>query len=298
MSKEKEEIINLDECVLNALNLFIEKKIPKYHLNEFHRPLVVGSGNGAVTGKIIFEDTDAVFADESNYLRKLSSASGVDGCILVSSSGGKHAPIIAKELKKRGIKVILLTNNDSAPAKEFCYKTYLFPKNSEPYTYNTSTYMGMIISKTKENPRRILLAINKLKPKIPKNLNKFDSFFFIIPEEFENISGMFLTKFDELFGPIISARVFTPEQDKHAKTIIQSDKELFVGLGYENKTLGKNRFNIKIEKNMGYASMTALGYYFIGQIQKQNKPYFKDNIQRYVKEVSKIFNEEITVITK
>jgi hypothetical protein len=42
---------------------------------------------------------------------------------------------------------------------------------------------------------------------------------------------MFLTKFDELFGPLMSARMFTFEQTKHAKTVVASEPELFINQG-------------------------------------------------------------------
>ncbi|MCL4357545.1 hypothetical protein M1512_01455, partial [Patescibacteria group bacterium] len=32
---------------------------------------------------------------------------------------------------------------------------HVFPKNRETYTYNTSTYMSMILSYTRENPSQI-----------------------------------------------------------------------------------------------------------------------------------------------
>lgn len=292
----KEKIIGLDECVINALDLFIKTKIPKVSI-PFKRPLVVGSGNAAVTGKIIMKGKDAVFADEGSYKDKLKLIK-VDGAILLSASGGKHATIIAKDLREKRIKTILLTNNENAKAKKFVNKTYILPKNTEPYTYNTSTYLGMILSKTNEDPKKIKTLINKIKNKIPKNLKKYDSFFILVPEEFDLAREMFLTKFDELFGPKISGRVFTIEQTKHAKTITPSDKELFIGLGVDNKMFGKNRFNVKLSKNPNFAEIIALGYFIIGHIQKQNPPYFKQNIFEYTKEASKIFGHEIKPIVE
>ncbi len=91
---------DLDECVLNALDLFERNGLPQLSLGEYKRPLVVGSGNAAVTGRILFNDKDAVFADESTYSRKLEAVNGIDGAILISASGGKHAPGIAKNLNQ------------------------------------------------------------------------------------------------------------------------------------------------------------------------------------------------------
>lgn len=287
-------LIDLDVCVINALDLFIKEKLPAMKIN-FKRPLVVGSGNAAATGRIVFDSTDAVFADEGNYLHKLKTKKGIDGCILISASGGKHAPIIAKELKKRGLPIILFTNNKDAPAKEFVNQIYIFPKNPEPYTYNTSTYLSMILSTSKEDPEKIKELIKKVK--VP-NLKKYDSYYMIVPEEFDLAREMFATKFDELFGSKITGRVFTPEQTKHAKTVVPSDKELFISIGYDNKLFGTKRLNFDLPKKSGYGTLIALGYYIIGNIQKQNEPYFKKNIVSYTKRASKIFGKNIKPIVE
>lgn len=286
------KIIDLDECVLNALDLFQKEKLPNVNI-KFKKPLIVGSGNAAVTGKIIFSDKDAVFADESNYKDKIEN-NRVDGAVIISASGGKHAPLIAKYLKIKKIKTVLMTNNPNALASKYSDKTHVFPKNPEPYTYNTSTYLGMILSKTKENPKKIKEALRKI-DKFSKKLKNYDSYFIIVPEEFDYTREMFLTKFDELFGPKISGRVFTYEQTKHAKTLVPSDKELFVGLGVNNKIFGKNRVNIPFKGKE--AGLIATGYYFIGKIQKQNPDYFKKNIESYVKFASRVFNQEIKIIS-
>jgi len=285
---------DLDSVVINALKLFSKSKIPKIKI-PFKRPLVVGSGNAAITGQIIFSDKDAVFADESSYKRKLKKTK-VDGAVLISASGGKHAPIIAKVLKKMKLKTILITNNENALAKPFVDKSYVFPKNTEPYTYNASTYLGMILGKSKENPKKILNQIGKVKPF--RNLKKYDSYYIIVPENLVLIREMFLTKFDELFGSKVSGRVFTEEETKHAKTVVPSKKELFVCLGCKNKVFGENRVDIPLSKNVGYGEIMAVGYYIIGKIQKANPPYFKKNILKYTKKASKIFGQKIEPIVK
>ena len=220
---------NLDVAVLGALELFMSAKLPKYTV-KFKKPLVVGSGNAAVTGKVLFSDREAVFADESTYLEKLNTIKGIDGAILFSASGSKHAIPIARELKKRGIKTFLITNNGNAPAKRFVTSEnfFVFPKNREPYTYNTSTYMGMIFGKTHEEPEHIYnFLLKKTSKELKKNFLKYDAFYLLIPEEFSAMSEMFMTKFDEMFQPVVSGRVFTIEQSKHAKSVVKNDKELF-----------------------------------------------------------------------
>ena len=286
-------IPNLDECVISALKLFETQKLPILKLGNFKRPLVVGSGNALITGKIIFQEKDAIFADESNYLSKIKYC---DGVVLISASGGKHAPIIATELHRRKKKIILFTNNSNAAAREFVVQTRVFPKQPEPYTYNTSTYMGMILAKTKENPALILKELQKIK--IPQNLNTYNAFFIILPAEFELLKEMLQTKFDELFGPMVVGRIFTQEQAKHAKTVIPSKKELFISFGYENKIFGTRRWNITLPAKVDYAMMMALTYYVIGNIQKQHPAYFKENIERYCKDASTLFGEKIEVIVR
>ena len=78
-------------------------------------------------GRIIFNDTDAIFASESDFEKKLKNIKSIDGIIIISASGGKHAPIIAKCSKKYNKHVTLITTNKNAPAlladalKEYFY---------------------------------------------------------------------------------------------------------------------------------------------------------------------------------
>jgi len=296
---DKSQIIDLDECVINALRLFIEKGVPELEIDVFNKPLVVGSGNSAVTGRIIFEGRDAVFADEGTYKKKLDAVEDIDGALLISASGGKHAPVIAKDVKSEGKKVHLLTCNEEAPAKKHADKTFVSPKAREPYTYNTSTYMGMILSHTKENPEKVMEFIREeVDSRIPPDFFDYKAFYIIVPTEFENVRELFMTKFDELFGPRINGRVFTPEQTKHAKTVVPWDKELFISFGYDNQDFGPegNRLNIPLPEDAGPAALMAIGYYVIGHIQKQNPSYFKDNIKRYTDEASELFGQDIEPI--
>jgi hypothetical protein len=299
MMLDKKQIIDLDECVINALELFIEKGVPVLDLNRFKRPLVVGSGNAAATGMIIFEKSDAVFADESNFELKLKIVKEIDGVVLISASGGKHAPVIAKIAKKKYKKnVILLTNNENALAKQYADESYVFPKNTEPYTYNTSTYMGFILSATKENPKKILDFIRKKIDKIKMpDFRKYSGYYIMVPEEFEGITKMLHTKFTELFGRKIARDVETFEFSKHANTVVPSN-ELFISFGKKNNLFGKERFFVPLPNNAGYGAMMAVGYYIIGKMQKAYPSWFKDNIEEYCKRASKIFRQEIKPIVE
>ncbi|KKQ27509.1 MAG: hypothetical protein US42_C0008G0020 [Candidatus Magasanikbacteria bacterium GW2011_GWC2_37_14] len=294
---------NLDVTVLGALELFIKEGVPKLNLGNYKKPLVIGSGNGAVTGKILFAGQEVVLADESNYQIKLKNIKNIDGAIIISASGSKHAITLAKDFKKRKIATKLLTNNLYAPAKKYIAPNNFFvlPKNKEPYTYNTSTYLGMILGQTKEDPRKIKdFILNTIQKQIPKNFKKYDSFYLIVPNEFEVTRELFVTKFDELFEPVVSGRVFTPEQSKHAKSVANNSKELFISFGYDNKLFGQknNRLNISLPKNSNYATVMAIVYYVIGKIQEQHAPYFKKGIAKYCQNASKVFGYEIKPIVE
>jgi hypothetical protein len=100
--------------VLAALELFMRQGGPRLDLGRCQKPLAVGSGNAAATGRILLEQANAVFADESTYESKLASIRGFDGAILISASGKKHAVSIASDLEARGYDRRLLTCNPDA----------------------------------------------------------------------------------------------------------------------------------------------------------------------------------------
>jgi len=293
---------DLDVAVLGALELFQKKEPPELNIKKYKRPLVVGSGNAEATGRIIFEDTDAVFASESNFESKLEHIPDIDGVILISASGGKHAPVIAKYAKDIGKSVILITNNQNAEAAKFIEddKIFVFPKNREPYTYNTSTYMGMILGKTNEDPEKIQKFIQQQIDTLTfPDFSQYNKYFLIIPPKFSGIIRMLEVKFIELFGRKIARDVETSEYMKHAVTVVPSG-ELFVSFGEENTMWGEpdQRLHIPLPENAGYAAMMAIGYYVIAQIQKQHPPYFKDNITLYTEKASNVFGSIINPIVE
>lgn len=296
---DMKNIPDLDICVLGALELFMETKIPKIKLKEYNRVLVVGSGNALATGKIIFNDKDAVFASEGTYKNPMEKIE-FDLVVIISASGEKHAPIIAKNVESNGIRSVLFTTNENTSARKIVDEIFIFPKQREPYTYNTSTYLSMILGKTMENPKKIYDYIKKIDGLVKKDFSNYDSFFLILPSEFELVREMFLTKFDELFGPIISGRAYTIETAKHAKTVVNSTKELFISFGWENNLFGfeNSRLNIPLPRNADFATIIAIGYYIIGKIQKAHPPYFKGNINAYAKKASDIFKQEIEPIVE
>jgi hypothetical protein len=121
-----------------------------------------------------------------------------------------------------------------------------------------------------------------------------------VPERFDAIREMVVIKFDELFGPKISKRVYTVEQTKHAKTVVPSSTELFISIGEQNKEFGapENRLFIPLPKDADFGAMMAVSYYVVGRLQAQHPPWFKQNIVDYCKKTSKDFGMKISPIVE
>ena len=297
-------LIDLDVCVMNALDLFIDPntKFPTPDVKRFKRPLVVGSGNAIATGKIIFDSTDAVLADEGTYQSKLDTISNIDGVIIISASGGKHAPIIAQAVKGKALPVLLFTCNPSPLAKDDVDEVHVFPSLPEPYTYNTSTYMAMMMASLLDDPET---EAQKIKAQIKNSVDPalddctqavgdFDSYYLLVPEQFDLIRIMLVTKFVELFGRSVARDVFTWEQTKHATTVVQAPSELFIAFGRENDSFGEDRLFIPLPDDPTYPAIMAVGYYVIGKIQAQKDAWFKEGMESFAERASKIFKQTIT----
>lgn len=297
-------IPNLDTAVLGALELFQATTLPRLGI-PFKRPLVVGSGNAEATGRIIFANSDAIFASESDYESKLEKIADIDGVVLISASGSKHAPIIARQAMAMGKPVTLISNTaDSAASQELkqsaTSQEYIFPKNREPYTYNTSTYMGMILGHTGEDPAAIYSFIQEQTAALAyPNFGQYDKYYLIVPPEFSGIIRMLQIKFIELFGRNIARDIETSEYVRHATTVAPAE-ELFISFGEPNTTWGKpeNRFHVPLPVTADYGAMMAVGYYVVSQIQATYPHFFKDNIEKYTSEISKLFGQTITPIVE
>jgi hypothetical protein len=296
-------IPDLDVVVLGALELLAETDLPSLDFSRFVKPLVLGSGNAFLTAQIVFAEQQAVFGDESSYVHKLSTESGIDGVVIFSASGSKHAVAMVADLLKEGLEVHLVTNTVDSPASDLlgveC--VHVFPKNREPYTYNTSTYLSPILGKTGEDASVISdFIMQEVSPKLLRNFGDYSAFTILIPSRLEHTRAMLRTKFDELFGPMLTGRVFTDEEVKHAKTVVTSGDELFISFGVENNYYGlpKNRLAIPLPDNADYGAMLAVSYFVVGNIQKANPPYFKNGIEAYVATASEIFGQELTPIVE
>lgn len=279
-------IPSLNESLIDGLDFLECKKLPNFKIKKKEKTLVLASGNALVTGKILFQGENVVYGNEDNYSKLLGRS--WDNVILISASGKKHFVNI---LKKAGNKSVILTTNPDLKGKG----RLIFPRQIEPYTYNITTYLSMILGKAKEDISIIKKNVLKLK-RLKVDLKKYDSFYFLLPSEFILLREMFNTKFDELFGGKVNFRCFTYEESRHAKTVVSDSKELFVSFDLKNKDFGLKENRINIAFSGGYAELFSLGYYFIGKIQESKPQWFKQEIEGYCEKVSKMFNQEIQPI--
>jgi hypothetical protein len=281
------KLINLDEGVIKALDLFSKQSLPRPKFGGSEMLFVVGSGNAYNTGAIMFAEQAAILADESNFRRLMQAykpaiKSGlIRTAVIISASGEKDSVWEIELAKKNGLKTILLTCGASSSAAKIADKTYIYKKLAEPYTYNVSTYLGMILSLTGERPSEIKKFLLRLR--LPKNFSNFDAYSFILPDKYRDICAMIEIKHNELFGPRLSLRSFSQGNARHAKFVIPWSEELVVSLGEKNVYFGlpKNRWDIALPKNFSYGAVLSLAYYLVGKIQATKPPYFKENIKNY-----------------
>lgn len=274
---------NLDESVSAALEFFVKNKPPRLDLKSFDFPIVVGSGNAYNTGLAIFGNQPAIVANESNFkqtcqnYQALIKARKITKALIISASGEKDSIWETKLAKKHGLKTTLLTCNENSSAAKIADEIIAYRKLPEPYTYNTSTYLGMFISTSGEKAADIKRFISRLK--IEKKITGYKAYAFILPDEFAAITPMLEIKKNELFGPHLSLRAFTYGEARHAKFVHPWKEELVISLG-KNEYFGdkKHRLEISLPKNADIGLVMALTYYIVGRIQRIMPPYFKKNI--------------------
>ena len=157
---------------------------------------------------------------------KTSVASGGgDAAMVMTTASVRPGASGGAVLTPNGELVALVTSNAHARARVYISdeRVFVYPHIREPYTYNTSTYLSMILGNSSESAHEIREYITEhIVPSIPHHFGTYESYIFIIPPQFAILKALFETKFDELFGPTLHARVFTSEEIKHAKTVIPS----------------------------------------------------------------------------
>jgi len=280
-------IINLDENVLKSLEFFIKNKPPKLNLNQFKFPFVVGSGNAYNTGQILFSSRNAIITDESNFKMKIKAyvpmikKGVIKEAIIISASGEKDSVWEVELAKKNKLKTTLLTNSPDSSAAKISDKVISYRKIAEPYSYNFSTYLAMILSATEEDPKQIVNYLKKLK--LPRNFKNYKAYAFVLADDYAGVRATLWQKDGELFGPYFSFRSYTEGQARHANFINPWEQELVIGIGIKNKYFGhpKGRWDIDLPKNAGQAFVFSLAYYLSGKIQESKPPYFKNNIEAY-----------------
>lgn len=288
---------SLTQSTLSALVFFTKQAPPKLKLKTSGLPFIVGSGNAYNTGKIIFSDIPHILANESNFKDKLASYKDlikkkvISQAIIISASGEKDAVWEIEAAKKHRLKTTLLTCNAKSNGEKIANNVIIYQKIAEPQTYNISTYLGMIMSKTGENAKSIEKFVKKINLK--QKLKKYLAYSFIIPNEFADITSMLDIKKHELFGPNVSIRSFSHGEARHAKFVMPSKKELVISLG-ENKYFGlkDHRHKIKMPQKYGAALVMALTYYIIGQIQEIKPQYYQKNIAKYCQEGPKAYGKK------
>ena len=280
----EENLISLDECVLAALELFQTVEIKKWDFSKLKKPLIAWSGNAIVTAQIIFSQLDAVFCDESNFETAINK--DIDGVIIVSASWEKHAPIFAKKSKEKWFETYVITCSKWSSAEKIVGQEYtiITPKNREPYTYNTSTYMWWVLANTGESPQKIYdYIVQYIDPIIQKlKFSDYDSYLLVTPDKFEWVNQLFRVKFIELFGRKVARDVFSYEQMKHAITVVPHEKELAISFWKWDFDFENDRLQIPLPEDWNLATIMAIWYYVIWKIQKSYPDYFGDNIKNYI----------------
>jgi hypothetical protein len=205
-------------------------------------------------------------------------------------------------LKNNNLDTYLVTCSENSSAEKIIgkNKTLITKKIKEPYTYNTSTYLGWILAFTRENPSKIKKEILKIEKKIKDfDFGLYSGFLLGIRNEFELLEKLFNVKFVELFGRQISRDVYTFEELKHAVTVVPCKSELAIAFGGELFDFENDILEIPLNKNCKMGEMMAIGYYVIGKIQEKHKQYFKENIGRYIKRLNKTsFGKGLKIIVE
>lgn len=285
---DENNLPSLSVATLGALELFVKKGLPDVKIKDFKKPVVVGSGNAIVTAGILYAGKDVIFADENNF-KEAMKIEGVDGVLVFSASGAKHAPIIAQEAVDNNIECQVVTCTPNSPAEKVVGKknTIISDKNREPYTYNTSTYMGWIFAKTREDPQYILDFINnEVSKAIPKNISDYLGYLLVSPNEYSKGNRLFEVKFIELFARRIARDVRTYEELKHAVTVVPYEKELCIKFGEGEVDFANDVITIPLPEKIGPLAMMAIGYYVIGKIAEGKEQWFSKNIASYIKRLN------------
>lgn len=284
------DIQTLDEIVLSSLDFFTGTPPPPLDVSSFSLPFVIGSGNAINTGKILFSGQAAVFADESNFRSMVSSYQKVidkgliTDAVVISASGEKDSVWEIELAGKMKLKTTLLTCKPGSSAAKMADRVVSYKSIAEPYTYNTSTYLGMVLSTTGEQPDRIKQYIKSITP--VQGFGDYISYAFVLQDKFLNVTPMIDIKDNELFGPHVMIRAYTEGHARHAKFVHPWEKELVIAVGTECRYFGDpaHRFHIPFPESGSFGTVISLTYYLCGLIQRAKPDYFRQHIESYCKD--------------
>lgn len=276
----------LDESVLAGLDFFRENRLPALRISGRSFRFVVGSVNAYHTGRLLFAGQPAIFADEGNFrellktYRSLIKNKTITEAVIISASGEKDSVWQIDEAKRAGLKTWLLTCNAGSTGAARADQVYVSPKAPEPYSYNYSTYLGLLLARTGADPEKIKKYLSRLR--LPRNFSSYHYFSFVLPDAYKPVVDMLKVKDDEMFGPYSSLRAFSEGNARHAKFICPSEKELVISFG-PNRYFGlpENRWQIKLPSDADAPLVLSLSYYLAGLIQKSRPPYFQRGLQDY-----------------
>jgi len=280
-------IPTLDTIVVEALDFFVKTPPPALDISTYSLPFVVGSGNAINTGKILFSGKAAIFADESNFRSLRASYKPVidkgliTDAVVISASGEKDSVWELELAKEMKLKTTLLTCKPNSTGAGIADHVYAYKSIAEPYTYNTSTYLGMVLSATGEKAMDIKKFIETLS--LFPGFAGYQTYTFVLPDDYLNVGPMIEIKGDELFGPHVMIRAFPQGHARHAKFVHPWDKELVITLGSENKYFGDpaHRWDIALDAHASFGTVIALTYYLCGHIQKVKPDYFMQHIEAF-----------------
>ncbi|MFA5154840.1 MAG: hypothetical protein WC453_00235 [Patescibacteria group bacterium] len=264
----------------------MKNKVRPLKFNKSVSRFVVGSVNAYHTGRMLFSGQAAWFADEGNFseqlkiYRPLIKNRTIKEAVIVSASGEKDAIWEIKAAKRAGLKTTLLTCTADSTGARLADRCLVSLKSPEPYSYNFSTYLGLLLGLTGENPAVIKRWLKTIR--LPKDFRRYDYFTFILPDCYRPIVDMINVKDDELFGPYSSLRAYSEGNARHAKFICQSPRELVITFG-RNEFFGpvKQRWDIKVPATADYGAVLSASYYIVGLIQAIKPPHFKKGITEY-----------------
>jgi hypothetical protein len=288
----------LDEVVHDALTL-LARGVPAFPDIPFKHPLVIGSVNAHEVGKILFRDTAAYPASESDYLRVLERYQP-DGAVLISASGSKHATGIAETLTALGLRTLLLTHTPNSPASVVLRTedVHVFPKQDEPYTYNTSTYFGLVASRDQSDVSEVVNFVTSVRQSLPDLTAR--AYTCVLPSAYALAVPMVRTKFEELFGNTLPAKVFNDEELKHAKTVVPAEGECYIFFGDADDRIvydGVRKVRVPLMPQ-NYLAALAVAYTTVGVIQKSQPALFQEYLDRYMEKASAVFNTTLTPLVQ